>query len=215
MGTGRRVCAGLQRTRAPPDSLARPPVEEPTRRFFRYDPATNAWVSRRQAPHVHRAAAAAVIGGKLYVAGGFNGFDPVTALDVLRSGREHLADSGLDSHGRPCDRCPAPGEAPRPGRHDPLLVRSGVQPVADARPVAVRARRAAQGPSGWPLAPARRGRKSRPEHRYSQPDRAVHAHERPGAGARSPRRRQDEDRLGHATTNDALGGRSTPALHRG
>jgi hypothetical protein len=55
---------------------------EPTRRFFRYDPASNAWVSRRQAPHVHRQGAAAVIGGKLYVAGGFNGFDPVDALDV-------------------------------------------------------------------------------------------------------------------------------------
>jgi Kelch motif len=57
-------------------------AEEPNRRFFRYDPATNTWVSRRQAPYVHRAGAAAVIDGKLYVAGGFNGFDPVTALDV-------------------------------------------------------------------------------------------------------------------------------------
>ncbi len=61
-------------------------AEEPTRRLFRYDPGTNAWVSRRQAPHVHRAGAAAVIGGKLYVAGGFDGFDPVTALDVYDPG---------------------------------------------------------------------------------------------------------------------------------
>lgn len=56
-------------------------VEE-TRRFYRYDPATNTWASRRQAPHFHRGGAAAVIDGKLYVAGGFNGFQPVADLDV-------------------------------------------------------------------------------------------------------------------------------------
>lgn len=57
-------------------------AEEPTRRFYRYDPGTNTWVSRRSAPHYHRAGAAAVIAGKLYVAGGFNGFQPVASLDV-------------------------------------------------------------------------------------------------------------------------------------
>jgi N-acetylneuraminic acid mutarotase len=58
-------------------------VEEQTRRFYRYDPAANTWVSRRQAPHFHRKGAAVVIDGKFYVAGGFAGFDtPVAALDV-------------------------------------------------------------------------------------------------------------------------------------
>jgi N-acetylneuraminic acid mutarotase len=58
-------------------------AEEQTRRFYRYDPATNTWATRRQAPHFHRKGAAVVIGGKLYVAGGIAGFDtPVTALDV-------------------------------------------------------------------------------------------------------------------------------------
>ena len=56
---------------------------EATRRFFRYDPVTNTWVTRRQAPHFHRQGAAAVIDGKFYVAGGYAGFGtPVTALDV-------------------------------------------------------------------------------------------------------------------------------------
>jgi Kelch motif len=56
---------------------------EQTRRFYRYDPATNTWVSRRQAPHFHRKGAAAVIDGKLYVAGGFAGSGtPVADLDV-------------------------------------------------------------------------------------------------------------------------------------
>jgi N-acetylneuraminic acid mutarotase len=55
---------------------------EPTRRFYRYDPATNTWVSRRQAPHFHRQGAAAVIDGKFYVVGGFNNFQPVADLDV-------------------------------------------------------------------------------------------------------------------------------------
>ncbi len=57
-------------------------AEEPTRRFYRYDPATNSWATRRQAPHFHRQGAAAVLNGKLYVAGGFNGFEPVAYLDV-------------------------------------------------------------------------------------------------------------------------------------
>ena len=59
-------------------------AEEPTRRFYRYDPATNTWVTRRQAPHFHRQGAAAVIDGKFYVAGGFvnQSSDPTTALDV-------------------------------------------------------------------------------------------------------------------------------------
>jgi N-acetylneuraminic acid mutarotase len=51
-------------------------VEE-TRRFYRYDPATNAWVTRPQAPHFHRDGAAGVINGKFYVTGGSS-----TALDV-------------------------------------------------------------------------------------------------------------------------------------
>jgi hypothetical protein len=57
--------------------------EEQTRRFYRYDPVTNTWVARRQAPNFHRSGAAVVIDGKLYVAGGTAGFDtPVAALDV-------------------------------------------------------------------------------------------------------------------------------------
>jgi N-acetylneuraminic acid mutarotase len=55
---------------------------EATRRLFRYNPATNTWVNRKQVPHFHRQGAAAVIDGKFYVAGGRNGFDPVTDLDV-------------------------------------------------------------------------------------------------------------------------------------
>jgi N-acetylneuraminic acid mutarotase len=56
-------------------------VEE-TRRFYRYDPGTNTWATRRQAPHFHKRGAGAVIDGKFYVVGGFNGFQPVADLDV-------------------------------------------------------------------------------------------------------------------------------------
>lgn len=52
-------------------------AQEPTRRFYRYDPATNTWLARRSAPHFHRSGAGGVINGKFYVAGGFNGFQPV------------------------------------------------------------------------------------------------------------------------------------------
>jgi N-acetylneuraminic acid mutarotase len=45
---------------------------EATRRFYRYDPGSNTWTSRRQSPHLHRRGAAAVLGDKLYVAGGLN-----------------------------------------------------------------------------------------------------------------------------------------------
>lgn len=59
-------------------------AEEQTRRFFRYDPATNSWVSRRQSPHYHWGGIAGAIDGRFYVAGGKTsefGQD-VTALDV-------------------------------------------------------------------------------------------------------------------------------------
>jgi N-acetylneuraminic acid mutarotase len=57
-------------------------AEERTRRFFRFTPETNTWVSRRRAPHYHRKGAAAVLNGKLYVVAGFDNFVPVTDLDV-------------------------------------------------------------------------------------------------------------------------------------
>jgi N-acetylneuraminic acid mutarotase len=58
-----------------------PPVS--TRRLFRYNPATNAWVSERSAPNFHVSGAAGVINGKFYVAGGSNNnkldiYDPAT-----------------------------------------------------------------------------------------------------------------------------------------
>ncbi|MBA2458761.1 MAG: hypothetical protein H0V43_07380 [Gemmatimonadales bacterium] len=56
--------------------------QEPIRRLYRYDPATNKWGARKSAPHYHRSGAGGVIGGKFYVVGGFNGFDPVAHLDV-------------------------------------------------------------------------------------------------------------------------------------
>ena len=56
---------------------------EQTRRFYRYDPKTNAWTAMRQSPHFHRQGAAAVLDGKLYVAGGFKDFNQAVAdLDV-------------------------------------------------------------------------------------------------------------------------------------
>ena len=56
--------------------------QEPIRRLYRYDPVRNRWGARRSAPHFHRSGAAGVIGGKFYVVGGFNGFQPVAHLDV-------------------------------------------------------------------------------------------------------------------------------------
>lgn len=56
--------------------------QEPFRRLYRYNPATNKWVARKSAPHFHRSGAGGVIGGKFYVVGGFHGFQPVADLDV-------------------------------------------------------------------------------------------------------------------------------------
>jgi hypothetical protein len=54
----------------------------PTRRFFRYDPATNRLVTRPWAPHFHAEGAGAVIDGKFYVVGGasreLDVYDPAT-----------------------------------------------------------------------------------------------------------------------------------------
>jgi hypothetical protein len=57
-------------------------AEERTRRFYRYDPGTDTWVSRASSPHYHRLGAAGVLGGKLYVAAGFSNFTKVANLDV-------------------------------------------------------------------------------------------------------------------------------------
>jgi hypothetical protein len=59
-----------------------PCVQEPIRRLYRYNPATNKWAARKSAPHYHRLGAGGFIGGKFYVVGGFNGFQPVAHLDV-------------------------------------------------------------------------------------------------------------------------------------
>jgi hypothetical protein len=59
--------------------------EEPTRRFFRYDPGSDTWETLPSSMHFHRRGAAAVIGGKLYVVGGVQGDQanqPVTSLEV-------------------------------------------------------------------------------------------------------------------------------------
>jgi len=56
---------------------------EPFRRLFRYNPATNSWGTKKQAPHVHQFGAGGVINGKFYVAGGsfstvLDRYDPAT-----------------------------------------------------------------------------------------------------------------------------------------
>lgn len=57
-------------------------AEERTRRFYRYDPATNSWTLQAASPHFHRSGAAGVLNGKLYVAAGFSNFTKVANLDV-------------------------------------------------------------------------------------------------------------------------------------
>jgi hypothetical protein len=56
----------------------------PIRQLYRYDPSTDTWITRRQAPHFHTFGAAAVINDKFYVVGGINQgayldvYDPAT-----------------------------------------------------------------------------------------------------------------------------------------
>ena len=55
---------------------------EEFRRLFRYNPATNGWVTKRLAPHYHANGAGGVINGKFYVVGGsettLDRYDPGT-----------------------------------------------------------------------------------------------------------------------------------------
>jgi N-acetylneuraminic acid mutarotase len=65
-------------------------AQTPFRRLYRYDPATNKWGARRSAPHFHRLAAAGVISGKFYVAGGLGStdldiYDPATDTWTTRA----------------------------------------------------------------------------------------------------------------------------------
>lgn len=57
--------------------------DEFIRKLFRYNPATNIWVTKASAPHYHKNGVGGVIGDKFYVVGGNKDFDPPTrALDV-------------------------------------------------------------------------------------------------------------------------------------
>jgi N-acetylneuraminic acid mutarotase len=57
--------------------------DEFIRKLFRYNPATDIWVTKASAPHYHRNGVGGVINDKFYVVGGNKDFDPPTrALDV-------------------------------------------------------------------------------------------------------------------------------------
>ena len=60
-----------------------------TRRFYRYDPATNAWQSRPWCPNFHVGGAAGVIDGKLYVVGGGDKSGISRKLDIYDSATNH------------------------------------------------------------------------------------------------------------------------------
>ena len=63
------------------------------RDFYRYDPLTNGWTQLPPAPNSHRHGAGAVIGSKLYVAGG--GGSPYRAFDVYDAATNRWSSPGL------------------------------------------------------------------------------------------------------------------------
>jgi N-acetylneuraminic acid mutarotase len=64
-------------------------VGGPIRQLYRYDPSTNTWITRRQAPHFHTHGAAGVIADKFYVVGSqgryLDVYDPATNTWVTRA----------------------------------------------------------------------------------------------------------------------------------
>lgn len=58
-------------------------AQEPIRKLFRFNPATNIWVTKASAPHFHRSGVGGVINNKFYVVGGRDAqFNPTRNLDV-------------------------------------------------------------------------------------------------------------------------------------
>jgi N-acetylneuraminic acid mutarotase len=58
-------------------------AQEPIRKLFRYNPATDIWVTRASAPHFHKSGVGGVINDKLFVAGGQDDhLNPTRNLDV-------------------------------------------------------------------------------------------------------------------------------------
>jgi N-acetylneuraminic acid mutarotase len=82
-----------------------------TRRFFRYDPATNTWIIRASAPHFHRLGAAGVINGKFYVTGGFD---------------ENQLSADLDVYDPATDTWRTLAPLPRPGRGFGAVIHGGL-----------------------------------------------------------------------------------------
>lgn len=66
------------------EPIAPPPCVEGVwiRQLYRYDPATNVWITRRPAPRFHASGAGGVIGGKFYVVGGSGPTGTIAGLDV-------------------------------------------------------------------------------------------------------------------------------------
>jgi N-acetylneuraminic acid mutarotase len=55
----------------------------PFRRLFKYNPATDHWVTKKLAPHYHKNGAGGAVNGKVYVVGGEDSLRaPIKALDV-------------------------------------------------------------------------------------------------------------------------------------
>ncbi|MEO7987578.1 MAG: galactose oxidase, partial [Gemmatimonadales bacterium] len=74
-------------------------------RLYRFDPATNVWISRRTCPRFHARGAGGVINGKFYVAGDLDSialdvYDPASnkwkALAPLPSARRIATGAALD-----------------------------------------------------------------------------------------------------------------------
>lgn len=83
-------------------------LEATCRRFYRYDPATNAWATLPAAPNSHRHGAGIVFDGKFYVAGGgsspfraFDVYDPATnkwrSLGLMPPRRQFAVGAAVDS----------------------------------------------------------------------------------------------------------------------
>lgn len=69
-------------------------------RLHRYDQSTNNWTALKAAPTADYQPAVAVLGGKLYVAGGIDATGSASArLDVYNPGDQQLEHQGTDAHG--------------------------------------------------------------------------------------------------------------------
>ena len=186
-------------------------LSEPTAALLEYDPRRNRWRRLRSSPTARAAHAAAVVGHRLYVAGGADASHSLRSLEVFR-----LPHAGAGAGGRASRRRRATTRPAWPPAGASTCSPAGTRRTSRRPSATTRA-----GGAGSGCRPALRARGDRLGARVRRPDRGVRRREpgagrhdhRPGGAVRHPQAAlAAAARHAHAASRAGRGGARRPRL---